>query len=611
MQTNDTSILRLMTNIKNGHIQIPSIQREWIWDDEKICDIISSVISGYPIGAVLFLNCEDEPIFECKPVQGVLLQKAISPKNLILDGQQRLTAIYGVLYNIDRPIELKKGKNFEERYYYLDIALAVKDISDSDAIISVPKDKKIKNTSKNKNAGLDLSTTEKEFKNKMFPLNIILEHEKRSKWADEYKEYYRKNNDEEIYGKIKEEFTKFDKIFNALQSYTIPVISLGADTEIEAICKIFEKVNSSNKPLTGFNLLNAIYAKKKFNLYDDWDKLKKEFFSKGILKETDPQNFLRACKLFVCFKNGNSRFKKNVIIDLEFEDYEKYRTIVAKGFDEARKLLEEEGIFIKNLPYSTQLIPLSVICALLIENNNSIATSDNTRQKVKQWYWCGVFNKFYENGANDTKFFNDIKNVMNWINDGAEPELVKNFDFDWTKLKNITSNFGALYYGIIALIIKNNCKDFASGRIIKDLCQRGDTPVEVHHIFPKASYQKKYGDSVEIVVNKTPLSKKTNDILGGISPSHYLINIMTGDDSGDRKKSKNKAKRNATELVSPENLESYLKSHWIDVEALENEKFEEFICSRTIKILSAIESATGKSFLKPGYEEVKQYFFDK
>ena len=71
-------------------------------------------------------------LYKVKPeISGVEFAKNISPKNLILDGQQRLTAIYGAMYNIGQPVSLKKGKSSEERYYYLDIEKVLEDSNDT------------------------------------------------------------------------------------------------------------------------------------------------------------------------------------------------------------------------------------------------------------------------------------------------------------------------------------------------------------------------------------------------------------------------------------------------------------------------------------------------
>ena len=97
-----------------------------------------------------------------------------------------------------------------------------------------------------------------------------------------------------------------------------------------------------------------------------------------------------------------------------------------------------------------------------------------------------------------------------------------------------------------------------------------------------------------------------NRILGDIAPEKYLKKIMTGEDSAN--KNKKNSKQYATELVSEENLEIYLRSHFIDMEDLENDNFKNFICHRAKKILKEICKVTGKEFSEPSDEELKQIF---
>lgn len=112
-------------------------------------------------------------------------------------------------------------------------------------------------------------------------------------------------------------------------------------------------------------------------------------------------------------KGGTVSCKKKDVLELKLEEYTGYADALTRGFIEAEKLLEEERIFSsKDLPYSTQLIPLAVICTLL-EENNRIKIANN-KNKIKQWYWCGVFGELY-GGANETRFVYDVVGVMNWI----------------------------------------------------------------------------------------------------------------------------------------------------------------------------------------------------
>ena len=42
----------LLEEIHNGYLQLPDFQRSWVWDDERIRDLIASVSQGWPAGAV-------------------------------------------------------------------------------------------------------------------------------------------------------------------------------------------------------------------------------------------------------------------------------------------------------------------------------------------------------------------------------------------------------------------------------------------------------------------------------------------------------------------------------------------------------------------------------
>jgi len=59
-------------------------------------------------------------------------------------------------------------------------------------------------------------------------------------------------------------------ILAAFRSYSLPVIELTKETSKEAVCLVFEKVNTGGMPLSVFELVTAAYAADSFNLRDDW-----------------------------------------------------------------------------------------------------------------------------------------------------------------------------------------------------------------------------------------------------------------------------------------------------------------------------------------------------
>lgn len=589
MQTNDRPISELMISINKGAIQLPDFQRGWVWEDGRIKALIASITNNYPVGAAMFLEYGNDNIrFKYRVIEGVTATDVI-PTELILDGQQRLTSIYSSLYSRNAVhTRTDKGKKIF-RYYYIDIKKACDPNCDRvDAIFSVPETRII-TSNFGRNIELDLSDRTKEFENKMFPLNLILDFLEEQNWQNEYYAFYNYNQE------IIKEFTEFNKkiIMQTLQ-YKIPVISLGKDTPKEAVCQVFENVNTGGVSLTVFELVTAIFAMDDFELRKDWEERKAKYFDGDLLSCITATDFLTACTLLSTYKKGGTvSCKKKDVLNLSLKDYNNFADALSEGFVEAEKILQEERVFSnKDLPYSTQLIPLAALCTLL-SNGNRIKVT-NIKNKIRQWYWCGVFGELY-GGANETRYVNDVVGVMNWIeNNGNVPKTIQESYFNPTRLLTLQSRQSAAYKGIMALILKNHCKDFISGREMDFTVYKSEN-IDIHHIFPR-SYCEKNNLSKEkwnSVVNKTPISYSTNREIGGVAPSEYLKKI---EEKGQ---------------VDYNSLNDYLQTHLIDVSAARSNDFEKHIVLRAKLLLDAIEKATGKIISGKDSDEVISKFGER
>lgn len=589
MQTNDRPISELMISINKGAIQLPDFQRGWVWEDGRIKALIASITNNYPVGAAMFLEYGNDNIrFKYRVIEGVTATDVI-PTELILDGQQRLTSIYSSLYSRNAVhTRTDKGKKIF-RYYYIDIKKACDPNCDRvDAIFSVPETRII-TSNFGRDIELDLSDRTKEFENKMFPLNLILDFPEEQNWQNEYYAFYNYNQE------IIKEFTEFNKkiIMQTLQ-YKISVISLGKDTPKEAVCQVFENVNTGGVSLTVFELVTAIFAMDDFELRKDWEERKAKYFDGDLLSCITATDFLTACTLLSTYKKGGTvSCKKKDVLNLSLKDYNNFADALSEGFVEAEKILQEERVFSnKDLPYSTQLIPLAALCTLL-SNGNRIKVT-NIKNKIRQWYWCGVFGELY-GGANETRYVNDVVGVMNWIeNNGNVPKTIQESYFNPTRLLTLQSRQSAAYKGIMALILKNHCKDFISGREMDFTVYKSEN-IDIHHIFPR-SYCEKNNLSKEkwnSVVNKTPISYSTNREIGGVAPSEYLKKI---EEKGQ---------------VDYNSLNDYLQTHLIDVSAARSNDFEKHIVLRAKLLLDAIEKATGKIISGKDSDEVISKFGER
>lgn len=573
----------LLDKVENHDIQLPDFQRGWVWEDNRIKALLASLTLKYPVGAIMLLESGGDFHFKCKNIEGSG-DEYKNPESMILDGQQRMTSTFQAMRSKNAVSTWSDQKKAIKRFYYLDIEKALNTTTDRiDAIISVDENKQIRGNI-GRDVLLDLSTEELEFKNKMIPFNKMTQANEINEWRNKYQDYYN------FEPNIIKEYQQIDtNIIQPILNYRIPIIKVLKEAPKEAVCQVFENVNQGGVPLTVFELLTATFAADNFDLKEHWNKVKEIFEQYETLKKFDNTSFLIAMTLLIAMrKNSTVSCKRKDVLNLDYKDYEKNEEDLVNGFKKAYKLLVEMNIYsVYDIPYSTQLIPLAVICTLLDKEfeNSSI------KEKIKQWFWCGVFGELY-GGANETRYALDVKQVYDWIKGKEElPKTINDCNFNTMRLLGLQTKNSAAYKGIMALILNNRSCDWINGMemgVQTYLDERSD----IHHIFPqdyciKMNYDKKKWNSI---INKTPLFFSTNRYTGGTSPSDYMNKII---------RNKN---------ISKEQLKSHISSHMINADLLENNKFEEFIIDRAIKILDGIERCTGKKITDRNSEDVVNYF---
>lgn len=198
-----------------------------------------------------------------------------------------------------------------------------------------------------------------------------------------------------------------------------------------------------------------------------------------------------------------------------------------------------------------------------------------------RWYWNGVFGELY-GSAVDTRIARDFMEVPAWLKGGAEPSTVSETMFRADRLKTMRMRLSAAYKGINALLMKVGAQDFRSGQEFGHTVFFEEN-VDIHHIFPQ-DWCKKQNIKPAVfdsIINKTPLSYRTNRIIGGVAPSEYLAKLQKGDA--------------ITPSITREKLDSYLTSHLITPSLLHADQFDAFMIDRQKKLLVLIEQATGKT----------------
>ena len=386
----DTELAELMRDVASGKEQLPEFQRDWTWDDNRIRGIIASLSQGYPMGAVMRLEYGNENVkFKYRTIEGVMPTN-VEPEYLILDGQQRLTSMFRATCSKE-PVDTTtdKGKKIK-RFYYLDINKCLNEEEDRfDAVLSIPQDRKVK-INFDRDVILDLSKQEYEYEKEMFPMNIIFDSSAREDWADGYKKYH---NYDSAY---MEKYKRFrSEVIDIIFGYKLPVITLGKETPREAVCKVFENVNTGGVALTVFELVTATFATYNFDLREDWEKCKEIIYGKNeplntdVMYGVDETAFLTSITLYTTYLSSKmTTCKKKDVLSLDYNDYIKNRDTVLEGYKMARKFLFSQYVYRgRDLPYTTQLIPLSAICAVI---GTSTFNLPRTQKILSKWFWCGI-----------------------------------------------------------------------------------------------------------------------------------------------------------------------------------------------------------------------------
>ena len=185
------------------------------------------------------------------------LDKEVKPDFFILDGQQRIISLY-------QTIVTNEVVTTSKRWYYIDMVKAMDNNYDlEEAIVSVNENKQITEDF-GRRIILVLSSKELEFKNLMYPVCMIDNY---SVWRREFNKYWQHDSDRIIF------WDKFeDRIINSFNKYMLPVIIMKKENPKEAVCQVFEKVNTGGVPLNVFELLTESFAAEDFDLKQDWQK---------------------------------------------------------------------------------------------------------------------------------------------------------------------------------------------------------------------------------------------------------------------------------------------------------------------------------------------------
>ena len=586
--SDELPLAQLLDRAARGHLQLPDFQRGWVWDDDHIQSLLASISLSYPIGAIMTLVAGNPDVnFRARLLEGVTREATPAPELLLLDGQQRLTSLFQALKSRAPVCTRDRRGNESLRHYYADINACIDPTVDreEEGIVGVPADRIVRSDF-GRVIDMDLSTRDREIAAEMFPLDIVLDGGDTMDWQMAYLQSGPGDQPDRV-----TKWKQFQEaIINPFVQYHVPTIDLARSTPKEAVCQVFEKVNTGGVTLKVFELLTATYAADDFELRKDWDARHERLAQHVLLARVDATAFLQVVTLLATYDRRRAHLqahpeddkapavscKRREVLRLPLGDYRQWADVAERGLRRAVPFLHSHRIFrYRDLPYATQLVPLGAIFGWLEDRAESYAS----RQRLGQWFWCGVLGEMY-GGAAETRFANDVEDCIAWIEDGADsapPRTVQAAQFQAERLLTLRTRNSAAYKGLYALQMKQGGRDFKTGQTI-DVHAYMEDAIDIHHVFPRhwcASHDVEWWIA-DCIVNKTALDAHTNRRIGGNAPSVYLARIEAGDG------------------IEPHVLDGFLRSHDIDPVALRRDAFAQFFNQRFESLIRNAERAMGK-----------------
>ena len=556
IETNKLNLDSVLREIESGRIQLPDFQRSWVWRDTQIKSLLASVSLGIPIGTLLTIEADDR--LSNRPFAGVNLSATPLAKTLVLDGQQRLTALFQACQS-GRPVTTESRRDTAQRHYYFNMNDCIADADREECVIS-------ENANQPKH-----HEPMKQYEDEVFPAQMMFNYRQ---WRDGYLVFHGQNESKK---KLAYDFE--DLVVRNFDRYQIPEVRM-SNVDLEVIAMTFEKTNDRGTRLDAFDIMTSKMKREGLNLREDWEHQEHAILAETVLAKVDETHYLKAITLLAT-NAGPKRVsaRRKDMLNLKREEYEAYNDAATLGFINAAKLLKELGISkAKELVHVPQAI---VMAAVYARSDNKQTDTIHARQTIERWYWTTLLNESYGGRTTDEQLANDFSELIRRLT-SMPPQPIAVFSgrpFNSDRL--LSGAQRGLNVAVQSLLKRNQePRDWMKGSPIKTM---DESAIEMHHVFPRKWCNDNKIDEGhrESVANLTPIDAETNKIIGGKAPSAYLkeLQVKAGN-------------------ISDHQMDRILESHLIPVNELRNDDFKAFHKKRAALLKNMIAGAIGSEMVR-------------
>ncbi len=475
-------ISTILDHIDNGHMALPEFQRGYVWNRDQVRGLFDSLYRRHPVGGLLVWATESQTA--AHRGDGELAAGVVK---LLLDGQQRITTLYGVARGkapkfFDGNAQTFTGLRFHLEQETFAFYQPLK-MQDDPLWIDVTK------LMKSGTAGLG-----------SFVTDLAAQPELASKVGD-------------YVGRLSKLLGITDVDLH-VEEVT------GADKTLDVVVDIFNRVNSGGTKLSKGDLALA-------KICADWpgardamkDKLK-EWTQAGYQFNLDW--LLRSVNTAL---TGEAKFQ--FLHDKSAEDIKNGLQRATKHIDTSLNLISGRlGLDHDQVFFGRFGVPVMVRYL----DQRSGAMDEKERDKLLFWFaQAGMWGRF--SGSTESYIDQDLAVLEG--PDGGLDRLLDQLRLWHGGLRVEPGHFtgwslGARFYPILYLLTRmGGAKDWGTGLPLKSSLLGKMSHLEVHHIFPKAQlYKRKYSrPEVNALGNFCFLTKDTNLAISDRLPEEYFPKI--------------------------------------------------------------------------------------
>lgn len=551
----------LVHDVMTGRIGLPDLQRPFVWKDNKVRELLDSMIKGYPIGYIMLWESPNEYVSKKSSI-GSNIKIYDEPKELVIDGQQRLTALVAAMYGVK-----VKDKNFKER----EIKISYNPLTREFAVWTQAFERDTEWISKisdvfNANENHTMILFRKKF--------IRDANEGRAKkelpaLTDE-EEYIIENNINELLN---------------LAQYSLPTLEINYNADEEDVADIFVRVNSGGQSLTENNFIQTLISvyendtSDRINHFSEQSRIPADNTSYNSLLAVEPAHLIRMA-VGVGFRRARLRYAYMLLRGKNLETArfsEEERQANLDRFKEALErvmnlnnwhtfinIVAEAGYISEKQIASSNAIVFSYVLYLIAKYDYNL---DAMRLKkcISKWFFMSAITYFYT-GSTESEVerqFADLRNIktadefIQYIDSVIATRFTDDyFNYTLPNELNTAAGISPSWNGYVASQIVLNTPMLFSNTPISKYFIIGTSgtknAIDKHHIFPK-NYLSEIGFSSDRernqIANFTYLDYATNIDISDKSPMEYVSKYR-------EKLGENGYKKACADHALPENFES-------------------------------------------------------